>query len=142
MSEADLTVGVYPSEWSVADVLSHLGSGAVITHRRLEDALAGRKTPDDFALGVWDEWNAKGPLAQRADAQNRRPEPAVLSVWLSAHGRRPAKHFPARVVVPGVYRDAGEDLADRSRPARSQDADLTGHVPYRRLGTRRGRRRQ
>ncbi|MFC7725471.1 maleylpyruvate isomerase N-terminal domain-containing protein [Nocardioides sp. GCM10028917] len=30
-----LTQPAYPSEWSVADVLSHLGSGAVITTRRL-----------------------------------------------------------------------------------------------------------
>jgi uncharacterized protein (TIGR03083 family) len=68
MSEADLTRRAYPSEWSIADVLSHLGSGAVITKRRLDDVLAGRDTPDDFAPSVWDTWNAKGPVAQRDDA--------------------------------------------------------------------------
>jgi uncharacterized protein (TIGR03083 family) len=67
-SDADLTGAAYPTEWSVADVLSHLGSGAVITQRRLEDALAGRMTPDDYAPGVWDAWNAKTPTAQRDDA--------------------------------------------------------------------------
>jgi cold shock protein len=41
-----------------------------------------------------------------------------------------------------VYRDAGEDLADRSRPARSQDAHLARLLPYRRLGARREGRRQ
>ncbi len=46
-------------------MLSHLGSAAVITQRRLEDTLAGRATPDDFAPGVWDTWNAKTPAAQR-----------------------------------------------------------------------------
>jgi uncharacterized protein (TIGR03083 family) len=68
MREEELTAGAYPSEWTVAQVLSHLGSGAVITQRRLEDALAAQDTPDDFAPGVWNTWNAKGPEAQRDDA--------------------------------------------------------------------------
>ena len=67
MTEQQLTARAYPTEWT-AQVLSHLGSGAVITQRRLEDALAGQDTPDDFAPGVWDTWNAKSPLAQRDDA--------------------------------------------------------------------------
>lgn len=50
----------YPSEWTVADVLSHLGSGAVITRQRLE----GEADPQP----IWDEWNAKDPDAQAADA--------------------------------------------------------------------------
>lgn len=68
MSEEELTAGAYPAEWTVAQVLSHLGSGAVIMQRRLEDALAGQETPDDLAPGVWSSWNAKGPVAQRDDA--------------------------------------------------------------------------
>jgi uncharacterized protein (TIGR03083 family) len=68
MSEEELTAGAYPTEWTVAQVLSHLGSAAVIMQKRLEDALAGQDTPDDFAPVVWDTWNAKGPVAQRDDA--------------------------------------------------------------------------
>jgi len=68
IADADLTQPAYPTEWSIADVLSHLGSGAVITQGRLDDVLAGRATPDDFAPGVWSEWNAKSPAAQRHDA--------------------------------------------------------------------------
>lgn len=67
LDDGELARGAYPSEWSIADVLSHLGSGAVITTRRLDDALAGRDTPDDFAPAIWDEWNAKQPAAQRDD---------------------------------------------------------------------------
>ncbi len=52
----------YPTEWTVADVLSHLGSGAVLTTRRLEGATDLDPQP------VWDDWNAKGPDAQAADA--------------------------------------------------------------------------
>jgi uncharacterized protein (TIGR03083 family) len=58
----------YDSEWSIAQVLSHLGSGAVILRRRLEDIRAGRATPDEFAPSVWDDWNAKAPRAQADDA--------------------------------------------------------------------------
>lgn len=65
MSAADLTRPAYPREWSIADTLSHIGSSAVIMHRRLDDALTGTDTPDDFAPGVWDSWNARTPLAQR-----------------------------------------------------------------------------
>jgi uncharacterized protein (TIGR03083 family) len=68
LDDADVTRRAYPSEWTVADVLSHLGSGAVITLRRLEAALTGVPTPDDFAPRVWDEWNARTPVAQRDDA--------------------------------------------------------------------------
>jgi uncharacterized protein (TIGR03083 family) len=68
LDEQRLLGPAYPSEWSVADVLSHLGSGAVILQRRLEDTLAGLDAPDDFAPGVWDEWNAKAPVTQRDDA--------------------------------------------------------------------------
>jgi uncharacterized protein (TIGR03083 family) len=68
LTEEQLARGAYPTEWSIAQVLSHLGSAAVITQRRLEDGLAGQDTPDDFAPGVWDFWNAKEPVAQRDDA--------------------------------------------------------------------------
>ncbi len=57
----------YCSEWTVAQVLSHLGSGGTIMLRNLADALAGTKTPDDFNQTVWDEWNAKAPRAQAED---------------------------------------------------------------------------
>jgi uncharacterized protein (TIGR03083 family) len=58
----------YPREWTIADVLSHIGSGAVVMERRLADALADRSTPDDFAPSVWDEWNAKQSRAKADDA--------------------------------------------------------------------------
>jgi uncharacterized protein (TIGR03083 family) len=68
LPEVQLTQRAYPSKWTIADVLSHLGSGAVITQRRLEDSFAGQQMPDDFAPRAWDEWNAKGPVAKRDDA--------------------------------------------------------------------------
>jgi uncharacterized protein (TIGR03083 family) len=58
----------YPSEWTIADTLSHLGSGAVILRRRFEEIVGGRQTDDQFSQSVWDEWNAKPPEDQAAEA--------------------------------------------------------------------------
>jgi len=55
------------SEWTVAQVLSHLGSGAVISAATLEAALAGRPNPGGEAnQAVWARWNAMG-AQQQAD---------------------------------------------------------------------------
>ena len=68
LDDSQLERQSYASEWSIAQVLSHLGSGAVILRRRLQDIRAGNATPDDFAPSVWDEWNAKTPRGQADDA--------------------------------------------------------------------------
>jgi uncharacterized protein (TIGR03083 family) len=48
----------YASEWSIADVLSHLGSGAEIVLLNLNAGLAGGDPParEDFQA-IWDVWN-------------------------------------------------------------------------------------
>jgi uncharacterized protein (TIGR03083 family) len=59
----------YASEWSIAQVLSHLGSGAQIFEMFLAAALAGQDLPGrDIFVPIWNEWNAKDPQAQAADA--------------------------------------------------------------------------
>jgi uncharacterized protein (TIGR03083 family) len=68
LDESALVAPAYPTQWSVADVLSHIGSGAVILQRRLEDGLAGSSTPDDFAPSVWEAWNSKPPRVKADDA--------------------------------------------------------------------------
>ena len=68
LEPAQLRRQAYPSEWTVADVLSHLGSGAVILRRRFEDVVHGRETSGDLNQATWDEWNAKTPDSQAADA--------------------------------------------------------------------------
>ena len=45
LDDAQLESESYCSDWSIADVLSHLGSAAVIMRRHLEDALAGTHDP-------------------------------------------------------------------------------------------------
>ncbi len=58
----------YCRDWSVAQVLSHLGSGAEIALMSLPGAL-GQAEPVDRAAfqPVWDVWNAKSPDEQAAD---------------------------------------------------------------------------
>ena len=68
LSAVQLRASAYPSEWSIADVLSHLGSGGVIMQARLDAGFRGEDLADDFAPRVWDEWNAKTPDAKVADA--------------------------------------------------------------------------
>jgi uncharacterized protein (TIGR03083 family) len=68
LGDDTITQPAYPTEWTIAQVLSHIGSGAVILGRRVEDGIAGNATPDDFAPSVWDVWNAKTPRAQADDA--------------------------------------------------------------------------
>jgi len=58
----------YPTEWSIAQVLSHLGSGAEIALLNLPAALGQSEPvgPDAFPP-IWDAWNAKSPDDQAAD---------------------------------------------------------------------------
>ena len=53
------------SEWTVAQVLSHLGSGAEIGLAGYQSAIAGTPSPPpDFNQTVWDRWNALSPQEQ------------------------------------------------------------------------------
>jgi len=64
---ADYSAPAYPSEWTIADTFSHLGSGAVIGQRRFEDSTTDRESDPTFNTSVWDAWNAKVPRDQVRD---------------------------------------------------------------------------
>lgn len=55
----------YCTDWSTAQVLSHIGSGAQIFGLLLDAGLAGAETPgrEEFAR-IWDVWNAMSPTEQ------------------------------------------------------------------------------
>ena len=67
LAPGQLLAPSYASEWTIADALSHLGSGAVIIGQGIEDSIAGRPPDPDFNPSVWDTWNAKQPTDQAAD---------------------------------------------------------------------------
>lgn len=62
------TDSAYPTKWTIADTMSHLGSGAVIMSQGFDNVLSGADADPDFNKATWDEWNAKDPSAQVADA--------------------------------------------------------------------------
>ena len=69
LSPAELREQSYCSDWSVAQVLSHLGSGAEISLMMLPGALGqGEPASRDAFPAVWDRWNGKSPDDQAADA--------------------------------------------------------------------------
>jgi uncharacterized protein (TIGR03083 family) len=68
LDDAALTARAYPADWTIGDVFSHLGSGAVIFTHLFDDVVHERRPVEDFNAGVWTEWNAKHPAAQAADA--------------------------------------------------------------------------
>ena len=68
LDDDQLDAPSYCSDWTIAGVLSHLGSAAVIMRGNLADTLAGRAAREDFAPSVWDEWNAKSSRSQADDA--------------------------------------------------------------------------
>jgi len=67
VSEEFLTQRSYCTDWSVAQVLSHLGSGAEIALIMLESALSGEPMDRSIFVPIWDVWNAKTPAQQAAD---------------------------------------------------------------------------
>ncbi|MFC7482548.1 maleylpyruvate isomerase family mycothiol-dependent enzyme [Luedemannella flava] len=67
MTPQELTGRSAASEWTIADVLSHLGSGAEILLASLDTALGTAEAPGPgFRESVWDRWNALAPGEQAA----------------------------------------------------------------------------
>ena len=66
LEPSQLTDPAYPREWTIADTLSHLGSGAVIMRATLDAVVSGAPLAEGFNQSVWDEWNAKSPADQAA----------------------------------------------------------------------------
>ena len=57
------------SEWSIAQVLSHLGSGAEIFTRFLVAGSTSAGPPEREAFrAIWDDWSAKSPHRQVSDS--------------------------------------------------------------------------
>jgi uncharacterized protein (TIGR03083 family) len=68
LSPDQVTSMSYANEWSIAQVLSHLGSGAEIFVMFLDAGLAGDSAPgmEEFQA-VWSRWDAKEPIDQVRD---------------------------------------------------------------------------
>ena len=132
LTDEQLTQQSGASDWTVADVLSHLGSGAEINTHSFAAALAGEPAPQVDNQAIWDRWNAASPhdqakgfiehngrlveLAQGATAEQRDtvrvdlgflPEPVPLSTAAGMRLNEAALHgWDARVGV-----DAGATVS-------------------------------
>ena len=69
LSEEQAGTQSYDDDWSVAQVASHLGSGAELFTLFLHAGMKGEAVPGVEAMQpVWDLWNAKDPLSQARDS--------------------------------------------------------------------------
>jgi uncharacterized protein (TIGR03083 family) len=69
LSGEQLSAPSYDDDWSIAQVLSHLGSGAEIFSLFVAAGLQGESVPGIAAMQpVWDRWNAKSAPDQARDA--------------------------------------------------------------------------
>jgi len=96
----------YCTGWTVAQVLSHLGSGAEIASLMLRAALGETDPPGrDAVQPVWDVWNAKSPEEQAADCLPADDEHIQALEQLSGHDL-------ARIRLPffGMTLDAADTV--------------------------------
>ena len=69
LNAGEVTGAAYPSEWSIAQVLSHLGSGAEIFDLFVTAGLQGTPAPGAAEFGpLWERWNTKSAEDQASDA--------------------------------------------------------------------------
>jgi uncharacterized protein (TIGR03083 family) len=69
LDAAGIRAPSYASEWSVAQVLSHLGSQAEVFGAFLEAGLTGADAPGTESFPpIWDAWNARSPEEQVRDS--------------------------------------------------------------------------
>ena len=65
LDNAGVTAQSYDTDWTIADVASHLGSGAEIFGLFLDTGFAGEPAPGGEVFGpIWDRWNALPPTEQ------------------------------------------------------------------------------
>ncbi|MDP9102026.1 MAG: maleylpyruvate isomerase family mycothiol-dependent enzyme [Actinomycetota bacterium] len=104
LSDADLAAPSGSSEWPVAQVLSHLGSGAQITLYGLQAALSGGE-PAEKNEQVWARWDAMSP---REQADGFLQADATLVEALEA--LTPEQRAGVRYAVPYLPDPAGLDF--------------------------------
>lgn len=102
LAAADLRRQSYDKEWSIAQVLSHLGSQAEIFGLFLDAGLTGGEPPAPSVFGpIWDVWNARSPEEQAAESVT-----ANEAVTSRMESLSPAELKSFRVLAFGAERDA------------------------------------
>jgi uncharacterized protein (TIGR03083 family) len=103
LTDEQLTGPSGASEWTVAQVLSHLGSGAEIGLATLQTALAaGPAAGPDFNQSVWDRWNAMSPREQADGFLDHDGRLVAAFEALSAEQRTAMQVDPGRRLLPAL----------------------------------------
>jgi uncharacterized protein (TIGR03083 family) len=105
LSDEDLTHQSGASDWAVAQVLSHIGSGSEIHLDTLRHAQAGDERPGDANDAVWARWNAMSP---REQADSYVLHGKTLVDWLAQLDADERSNM--KVSLPYLPEPAGLDL--------------------------------
>jgi uncharacterized protein (TIGR03083 family) len=110
LSTAQLRRPAFPSEWTIAQVFSHLGNAAEICTALVERGLSGDPTPPqrEQLVPIWERWDAMTPEAQ-------------IEAWRAADDRH-------RTVLSAISR---EQAASLRIPYFVGPLTLTEYVGYR-----------
>lgn len=93
LTDDQLQQGSYCPGWSIAQVLSHLGSQAEIFGLWLDAGLSGQDPPAPDAFPpIWDAWNARGPREQ-ADGSLQANEAFIQRLESLDPGQRERFHL-------------------------------------------------
>ena len=108
-SDDDLAGPSAATEWDIAQVLSHLGSGSEIMRTTVQAALDGKPGPDgDFNQTVWDRWNASSRREQADGFLEKNEQLVALFESLDADQRENLRldlsYAPAPVDVATIGR--------------------------------------
>ncbi len=113
LQPSQLTELAYPSEWTISDTLSHLGSGAVIMRSTLVAVAGGGTVADGFNQSVWEEWNAKSPSDQAAGVLVADQE-FLASVEALTPEQRASVQFPFGPMTLGLADALGMRLNEHA----------------------------
>jgi uncharacterized protein (TIGR03083 family) len=115
LSERELNQPSYAHGWSLAQVLSHLGSAAEISAMLVDRGRAGNMTGPvrEELLPIWERWDALSPLDQRAAwrVADARHLSLLDSLDVAQRASMKVPYFAGQLSVP-VY--AGYRLSEQS----------------------------
>jgi uncharacterized protein (TIGR03083 family) len=75
LGDNEVAAPSYATEWTIAQVASHLGSQAEIFALFLQAGLAGQPGPDGSVFApIWDRWNALTPMQQVTESVTANEE--------------------------------------------------------------------
>jgi uncharacterized protein (TIGR03083 family) len=112
LDDAAINAQSYDDDWTIAQVCSHLGSGAVVSLDWLNAAVEHREPmPRESMPAIWDDWNSRSPRAQVEGAVAANQTHAAAFEALSDE-----ELAGARINLFGMFDLVGDALAQFRLP--------------------------